>query len=135
MKGKLLAYAITILMIAGMAYGLTHEVDGLVTLCVAINWMLCILAFPVGFVTISASLLYEKASGKQRDIYEKALMDAGKKKSIPDKIFGWATFIGTTVLFAWGGWIVTAILYVLASVFMRLANSIAKDEAVKQGLA
>ena len=135
MKGKLLAYAITILMIAGMAYGLAYEVDGLVTLCVAINWMLCILALPVGFVTICASLLYKNASGKQRDVYEKALVDAGKKKCLPDKLFGWATFIGTTVLFAWGGWIVTAIVYVLASLFMRLAKSIAKDEAVKQGLA
>ncbi|WP_182056521.1 hypothetical protein [Pantoea sp. ME81] len=135
MKGKLLAYVITILMIAGMAYGLTYQVDGLVTLCVAINWMLCILAIPVGFVTIAAAVLYEKATGKQRDIYEKALADAGKKKSLPDKLFGWVTFIGMTVLFAWGGWIVTAIVYVLASVFMRLAKSIAKDEAVKQGLA
>lgn len=133
--GKLLAYVITLLMMSGMIYGLRYEVDGVVTLIVSINWILCILAIPVALAIIASAVLYEKSTGTKRDSYEKALLDAVKKKSILEKAFGWATFIGMTALLSWSGWIVTAVVYVLASVFMRMAKSIAKDEAVKQGLA
>lgn len=132
---KLNAYIITLLMLAGMAAGIHYQIKGLVTLCVSISWMLCIMALPVAFAVIASSLLYEKSTGKKRKNFEKSLLAAASKSSAIEKIFGWTTFIAMTALFSWSGWIVTAVAYVLASLIMRLAKSIARDEVVKQGLA
>jgi|GEM_PF-6958091 len=130
-----IAYTITLLMLIGMTAGTHYQIDGLITVCVSISWMLSILVLPVAFAIIAVSLLYEKSSGESRKKLEKTLVDAAKKKSLIAKAFGWASFIAMTALFAWSGWIVTAVVYVLASLIMKLANSIAKDEAIKQGLA
>lgn len=132
---RFIAYTITLLMLPGMAAGIHYQIDGLITICVSISWMLCLLALPVAFATIAASQLYEKSSGESRKKLEKALVDAAKKRSVSAKAFGWLSFIAMTALFAWSGWIVTAVAYVLASLIMMLAKSIAIDEAVKQGLA
>lgn len=129
-----IAYAVSLLLLVSMSAGVFYQIDGLVTLAVSINWMICILAIPIAIATVAASILYEKSNEEGRIKIAKLLIESAKKKSFVARMTGWMEFIAMTSLFAWSGWIVTAICYVLASLILKFANSIARDEAIKQNL-
>ncbi|NMC25047.1 MAG: hypothetical protein GYA32_15015 [Serratia sp.] len=129
-----IAYGVSLLLLISMAAGVFYQIDGLVTLAVSINWMICILAIPIAIATVTASILYEKSNEESRIKIAKLLVQAAKRKSFIARVTGWTTFLIMTSLFAWSGWIVTAICYVLASFILKFANSIARDEAIKQNL-
>lgn len=129
-----IAYVVSLLLLISMAAGVFYQIDGLVTLAVSINWMIYILAIPIAIATVTASILYEKSNEESRIKIAKVLVQAAKRKPFIARVTGWTTFLIMTSLFAWSGWIVTAIAYVLASLIIKLANSIARDEAIKQNL-
>jgi hypothetical protein len=129
-----IAYVVSLLLLISMAAGVFYQIDGLVTLAVSINWILCILAIPIAVATVAASILYEKSNEESRIKIAKVLIQSAKKKSFISRVTHWTTFLIMTSLLAWSGWIVTAIAYVLASLIIKFANSIARDEAIKKNL-
>lgn len=130
-----IAYVLSLSLLVAMGAGILLPMSGLVTVVISITWVICILAIPIAIVTIAASELYESSKGETRKKIGKLLSDAAKKKNIIARITGWSTFLVMTFMFAWSGWVITAISYVLASLIILFAKSIAKDEAIKQGLA
>lgn len=130
-----IAYTVSLLLPISMSAGVFYQIEGLVTLAVAINWMLCILAIPIAVIIVVASAMYERSGEDTKVKLAKLLVDAAKKKTGIARFIGWVTFIAMTCLYAWSGWIVTAIVYVMASLIIKFASSFARDEVVKHNLA
>ncbi len=129
-----IAYAASLSLLIAMAAGVFYQIEGLITLVVSINWVICLLAIPIAAALVVASVMFEKANESSRIKLAKLLIESAKKKSFIARITGWSSFLAMTALFAWSGWVGTAIAYVLASLIIKFANSIARDEAIKQNL-
>lgn len=129
------ATLISLSLIAALAAGTTLKIDGLVTVSVAVTWVLCLIGLVVAIIMMASASSYSMVDGKAKEKVGALLTDAAKTKSLARKLFGWTTFMLTVGLLAWSGWVVTAVVYGLSSLIIRLARSMARDEAVKQGLA
>ncbi|STQ67921.1 hypothetical protein [Hafnia alvei] len=75
-----IAYTVSLLLLISMSAGVFYQIEGLVTLAVAINWMLCILAIPIAVIIVVASAMYERSGEEAKVKLAKLLVDAAKKK-------------------------------------------------------
>jgi len=130
-----LAESYSLAVIDTLVIGVFLQINGLVTLSVTLIWACSLIAVPVAVLMIIASLLYEKSSGKQKENIEEMLRKSVRKRCWLVKAYGWVKVLATLGLLAWAGWVVTAIVYCLAVLIIMLANSILRDEAIKQDIA
>ncbi|MDU5837747.1 MAG: hypothetical protein E6Z53_11890 [Pantoea sp.] len=133
---RVIAYVASLTLLVLLIVGLFYPMKGLVTLSVTAIWILSLLALPIAFIIICVAALYD--SVKTEDSKTKlatCLISCAKKRSVIGRFAGWLEFIAMSVLLGYGGFIFTAVVYVLSSLLMRFARSMARDEAVKNGLA
>lgn len=77
----LIAYTVSLLLLISMSAGVFYQIEGLVTLAVAANWMICILSIPIALIIVVASAIYEKSGEETKVKLAKLLVDAAKKKN------------------------------------------------------
>ncbi|MBM7346070.1 hypothetical protein [Pantoea coffeiphila] len=133
---KLASLLISAALLCALAGGVFMPVEGLVTLSVAACWSLTALSIPVSLILICAASMYGPSTDEPlKTSLAKLLVNAAKKRSRIGKFLGRLQFVLTLALLGYAGWIFTAVTYFLASMVMRFAGSMARDAAVKSGLA
>lgn len=62
----LIAYTVSLLLLISMSAGVFYQIEGLVTLAVAVNWMICILSIPIALIIVVASAYMRNQVKKPR---------------------------------------------------------------------
>lgn len=133
---RLIAYATSFTLLALLIIGIFYPIKGLVTLSVTAIWILSLIAIPMAFIIISVSSVYDSTKDGETKAKLAAFLKAcAKRRGVAGKVVGWVDFTAMVVLLGYGGFIFTAVVYVLSSLLMRFAGMMARDEVVKNGLA
>lgn len=133
---RLIAYATSFTLLALLIVGIFYPMKGLVTLSVTAVWILSLIAIPMAFIIICVSSVFDTTKdGETKAKFATFLKACAKRRGVVGKVVGWVDFTAMVVLLGYGGFIFTAVVYVLSTLLMRFASMMARDEAIKNGLA
>lgn len=82
---------------------------------------------------LTVSALDSLVSDESRNAVTEPLQKFVKKKHIIFRLWGWACFIAAVALVAYSGWILTAVCYVLASLFVSFIASVVRNKLQQPG--
>ena len=132
---KLISEIIHYGLIASLILAVITDNHSILNITAATFWIIIFLGcfFGTAYLAVSYGIKHLKHSKyeKTRSDGIAALERFSKRKNIFSRIWGWLCLAIVASLLAYGGWVFTAVCYVLASLFVRLCASLVRDNLSK----
>lgn len=126
MKDTIIAVLLNLSFAGCMAYGVFGGYEQLVNICIAMAWIISVLAILVSTLMVSAANRLQKTEDEKRDVLVKYLENGTKKSST--KWLGKVTGLVAIVCMALSGWIFTCIIYAIVWLTAYMCFAYAKKE-------
>lgn len=119
-------------MLAALLFAAITDTRPLLNVVAAAFWVVILLGGVMGclYLAIAYGLdsisLSKNENAQQENI--KLLERLTRRKNLIFRVWGWVCLAAGAALLAYGGWVFTSVCYVLASLFVRLCTSVARDK-------
>ncbi|MCG0458535.1 hypothetical protein L6R44_20955 [Enterobacter cloacae complex sp. ECC445] len=119
-------------LLAVLLFAVMTGASSLLRVVAAAYWVIVLLGAIVGLLAlvITFGVEYSKDEKSRREGIE-YLKRFAKRKNAIARVWGWFCLVLGASLLAYGGWVFTAVAYVIASLFVRLCCSLARDKVEK----
>lgn len=119
-------------LLAALLFAVTTGAGSLLRVVAAAYWVIVLLGAVVGLLAliITFGVEYSKDDKSRREDIE-YLERFAKRKNAIARVWGWFCLVLEASMLAYGGWVFTAVAYVIASLFVRLCCSLARDKVEK----
>ncbi|HCW3078554.1 TPA: hypothetical protein OXC52_001131 [Enterobacter asburiae] len=108
------------------------ETSSLLSIVAAAYWVIVVLGIFVGLISMVLTFGLDYSTNKtSRKEGIDLLKRFAKRKGAFRRAWGWVCLLVGTASLAYGGWVFTAVAYALASLFVRLCCSLARDKVDK----
>lgn len=119
-------------LIASLILAVITDNHSILNITAATFWIIILLGcfFGPAHVVVAYGIEYTKDEKARADGIA-ALTRFTKRKNIVRRAWGWLCLAVVTALLAYGGWVFTAVCYVLASLFVQLCASLSRSKLSK----
>lgn len=120
------------LLMAVLLFAVFTGANSLLGIVAAAYWVIVVLGMFMGIISLVVMFGIDYSTNeKSRSEGIDLLKRFTERKGAVRRAWGWVCLAVSTALLAYGGWVFTAVTYILASLFVRLCHSLARDKVAK----
>ncbi|MGH1594100.1 DNZ54_00345 family protein [Yersinia proxima] len=133
---SLIYQAISLVLLATLIFSVLTERESITAIVVSAYWIVIFLAafVSVAVMLVTALVTIETNAEKKEKLIE-LLKKATVKRGIIRRSWNWLCLVLIAGALAYGGWVFTAVVYVITSLICRLCGSIVRDKMDELELA
>ncbi|WP_227719870.1 DNZ54_00345 family protein [Yersinia proxima] len=133
---SLIYQAISLVLLATLIFSVLTERESITAIVVSAYWIVIFLAafVSVAVMLVTALVTIETNAEKKEKLIE-LLKKAAVKRGIIRRSWNWLCLVLIAGALAYGGWVFTAVVYVITSLICRLCGSIVRDKMDELELA
>ncbi|CNJ00201.1 Uncharacterised protein [Yersinia frederiksenii] len=126
---SLIYQAISLVLLATLIFSVLTERESITAIVVSAYWIVIFLAAFVSVaVMLVTTLVTIETNAEKKEKLIELLKKAAVKRGIIRRSWNWLCLVLIAGALAYGGWVFTAVVYVITSLICRLCGSIARDK-------
>lgn len=120
---------ISLTLLAALIFSVLTERESITAIVVSAYWIVIFLAAFVSVaVMLVTTLVTIETNAEKKEKLIELLKKAAVKRGIIRRSWNWLCLVLIAGALAYGGWVFTAVVYVITSLICRLCGSIARDK-------
>ncbi|CNL53928.1 hypothetical protein [Yersinia proxima] len=126
---SLIYQAISLVLLATLIFSVLTERESITAIVVSAYWIVIFLAAFVSVaVMLVTTLVTIETNAEKKEKLIELLKNAAVKRGVIRRAWNWLCLVLIAGALAYGGWVFTAVVYVITSLICRLCGSIARDK-------
>lgn len=126
---SLIYQAISLVLLATLIFSVLTERESITAIVVSAYWIVIFLAAFVSVaVMLVTTLVTIETNAEKKEKLIELLKNAAVKRGVIRRAWNWLCLVLIAGALAYGGWVFTAVVYVITSLIFRLCGSIARDK-------